>query len=242
MRPTAAHTSSRQWLAEGPAAVRAMPSGQQVLALCEALGLERRRVRRRQYVFRSGQPLHALFLVHCGLFKTVVVNEDGCESITGFAERGDLLGADGLSGASYGCDAQALDMSYLWELPADRFDTVEAQLPGFWQRMAVLMAGQIQHDNRWRLQLGHYNAEQRVAAFLLELSECQRAQGCSADTLLLRMTRADIGNYLALQLETVTRVLSRLHALGLIQVARRNVRLAEPDALRMLLRIPRAWH
>ena len=201
-------------------------------SLLQGLPLQRRRLRAREYLFRAGQPRNTLFLIHAGLFKTCVISEDGREKITGFRLRGDLLGIDALDMASYACDAIALDLCEVWELPVAQ---LRQRLPEFQERLTALLASEIRRDWSWMLALGTLSAEQRVITFLLDFSERLERLGFSARCMLLRMTRAELGNFLALQLETVTRALSRLHAQGLIDVERREIRIEDPAGLRALL-------
>lgn len=218
------------------------PNQVEVDVLGAKLHLFRRRVHRRQYLFRAGQPLHSLYLVHAGFFKTSIVSEDGREKITGFRMRGDLLGIDSLGTSVYACDAIALDIGEVWDLPCSRLESISARMPQFQDRLSAALASEIRRDWKWMLTLSTYNAEQRVAAFLLDLAQRQHALGLSTRHLLLRMTRADLGNFLALQLETVTRALSHLASLGHIEVERREIRLLAPEALRGLLADERTCH
>jgi CRP/FNR family transcriptional regulator len=208
-------------------------------ALVQGLPLQRRRVRAKQYVFRAGQPRHALHLIHAGIFKTSVLSEDGREKITGFRLRGDLLGLDALDMPTYACDAIALDVGEVWELPyAYLCETV----PAFQEHLTAALAGEIRRDWGWMLALGTLAAEQRVAAFLLDLTARLGRLGFSARCMTLRMTRADVGNFLSLQLETVVRALSHLQLLGLIQIERREIRIADLVGLRAVVSAGRACH
>jgi len=194
--------------------------------------LQRRRVRAKQHVFRAGQPRTALYLVHAGCFKTALVSEDGREKITGFRLRGDLLGLDALDMSAYACDAVALDTGELWEVP---FARLRHELPQFQERITALLAGEIRRDWTWMLALGTLGADQRVVTFLFDLAARLQALGFSGERLQLRMTRAELGNFLSLTLETVTRSLSRLQARGLIEVAGREIVLRDRAALSELL-------
>lgn len=205
-------------------------------ALLESWPFQRRIVRAKQYVFRAGQPRQSLFLVHAGCFKTCLLAEDGREKITGFRLRGDLLGLDALDMPTYACDAIALDVGEVWELP---YAYLRESLPEFQQRITAMLAGEIRRDWSWMLALGTLGAEQRVANFLLDLAARMEALGFSARRLTLRMTRAEIGNFLALKLETVTRALSHLQAQGLIGVEGRDIRIQDPSGMRACLAMER---
>lgn len=207
-------------------------------SLGRQLHLFRRRVRPREQLFRAGQPMHALYLVHAGYFKLSVSSADGRERVTGFRMKGDLLGLDSLGSQLYACDAVALDTSEVWVLPVDQLDGLSAKVEGFGSSLTAALANEIRRDWSWMLSVGTLAAEQRVISFLLDLAERHRAMGFSAVQLMLRMTRAELGNFLSLQLETVTRALSHLAALGLISVDRREISILDERALRSAIRTP----
>ena len=202
--------------------------------LLQILPMQRRRLQNKQTLFRAGQPCHSLYLIHAGFFKTCVLSEDGREKITGFHLRGGLLGIDSFDMPTYACDAVALDTCEVWEIPLAQ---LQARAPELLPRITAVLASEIRRDWRWMLALGTLNAEQRVVAFLLDLASRLEALGFSDRHLLLRMTRAELGNYLALQLETVTRALSRLASSGLINVDGREIRIQNTPALRAMLAV-----
>jgi CRP/FNR family transcriptional regulator, anaerobic regulatory protein len=220
-------SSTHEEVPYSPVAVGAGALGLE--ALLQHFPFQRRTVHAKQYVFRAGQPRHSLYLVHAGFFKTCLISEDGREKITGFRLRGDLLGLDALDMSNYACDAIALDVGEVWELP---FANLRESLPEFQQRITSILAGEIRRDWHWMLALGTLSAEQRVATFLLDLAGRLEALGFSARRLTLRMTRAEIGNFLALKLETVTRALSKLQAQGLIGVEGRDIRIEDVVGMR----------
>jgi CRP/FNR family transcriptional regulator len=123
----------------------------------------------------------------------------------------------------------------VWEYTRQQ---LEAAGPAFQQRLSALLAAEMRHDWQWMLALGTLSAEQRVAAFLLEQGARMQALGFSSRAMTLHMTRSDIGNFLALQLETVVRALSRLQALGLVAIEGREIRLDNPEALRAIVARP----
>ncbi|MEN1956558.1 helix-turn-helix domain-containing protein [Luteimonas changyuni] len=190
------------------------------------------RVDPRQALFHAGQPRGSLFYIRSGCFRTSVLSEDGREKITGFRMRGDLLGLDAVDMPAHACDAVALDAAEVWELPCTN---LQDMLPEIQVRVTAMLAGEIRRDWRWMLALGTLGADQRVVAFLLDLSARFATMGLDRELLLLRMTRAELGNFLALTLETVTRALSRMQARGMIEVNGRRIRIVDEAGLRAVL-------
>ena len=150
-----------------------------------------------------------------------------------------MLGLDALDMMTYACDAIALDTGEVWELP---YVQLRDRVPEFQEKITSLLAAAIRRDWNWMLAFGTLSAQQRVIAFLLDLSARLEALGFSARRLLLRMTRAELGNFLALKLETVTRALSDLHARGLIAVDRREIRIEDAAGLRGAMHSPHRCH
>jgi CRP/FNR family transcriptional regulator len=192
----------------------------------------RRRVQARQALFVAGQPCRSLFLVHAGYFKTRVASADGRERVTGLRMRGDVLGLESLGLESYACDAVALDLAEVWELPIASLAAVD---PASQACLSAQLAAQVRRDWSCMLAIGTLSAEQRVIDFLFDVSERHARMGFSPNSLDVRMSRAEIGSYLSLQLETVTRALSHLQALGLIEVDRRRITLVDHAGLRARL-------
>jgi CRP/FNR family transcriptional regulator, anaerobic regulatory protein len=203
------------------------------------LGVQRRLLHRKDYLFRSGQARHSLFFVRSGCFKTALLSEDGREKVTGFRMRGDLLGLDALGTTHYGCDVIALDVGEVFEIPCS---ALTAQTPAMQQWLTTAMSREIRRDWEWMMVMSTLCAEQRVATFLLDLAERQKALGYSSEQLVLHMTRGELGNFLALQLETVTRALSRLHAMNLIAVDRREIRIMNVHELRAIINAGTNFH
>jgi CRP/FNR family transcriptional regulator, anaerobic regulatory protein len=200
-------------------------------ALRRLLPVVRRPVTAGQHLFRAGQPFRAMYIVHAGFFKTTITAEDGRERVTGFPMRGDLLGIESIGTDSYACDAIALDSGEVWELPYPPVLNASHQLPALQARLSSALAAALRMERSWTLALGTLGAEARVALFLLDQSARQQANGFSGRRLVLRMTRAEIGSFLGLQLETVARGLSQLASRGAIDVQRRNVELLDLDLL-----------
>ena len=194
----------------------------------------RRKLAPGQHAYRAGQPFHAIYLVHAGFLKSCELSEDGRERVTGFRMRGDLVGVESIGLVHYSCDVVALDDSEIWELPYPPVLHACLHLPELQSRLTAALAEEIRNDRAWMLALGTLTAEQRVAAFLLDMAERHLRLGFSARHFLLRMGRADIASFLGLKHETVTRALSKLDGLGCIDVQRREIRLLDVDGLRRM--------
>jgi CRP/FNR family transcriptional regulator len=220
---------------ERPGAPAGLPATCDFEALARRLQLVRRPVRERQVLVHAGQPVRCLYYVHAGCFKTTITSTDGREKVTGFRMRGDFIGMDALGAALHGSDATALDTGEAWEIPLALYRGGEPRAAALREALTDAMAAEIRRGWHWMLSIGSCSAEQRVVAFLLDLADRQQALGYSASQLLLRMTRADLGNFLDLQLETVTRVLSRLAADGVIAVQRRQIRILQLPGMRQRL-------
>lgn len=232
-----ADTFSAAARADVEAASRRLPVASGIEDLVKRLSPRRRILRPKQHVFRAGQPRHSLYLVHAGMFKTSLVTADGREQITGFRLRGDLLGLDSLGLPNHACDAISLDLGEVWELPCAQ---LQESVPEFQELLTTALAGEIRRDWNWMLAMSTLRAEQRVVAFLLDLATRLEALGFSSRQMLLRMTRADLGSFLSLQLETVVRALSRLQAMGLIVIDRREIRILDRDGLQAIVLGPQA--
>jgi len=194
----------------------------------------RRKLAPGQHAYRAGQPFHAIHLVHAGFLKTCELSADGRERVTGFRMRGDLVGVESIGLARYSCDVVALDHSEIWELPYPPVLHACLYMPELQNRLTAALAEEIRNDRAWMLALGTLTAEQRVAAFLLDMAERYLRIGFSPRRFLLRMGRADIASFLGLKHETVTRALSKLDRLQCVQVQRREIRLLDIDGLRRM--------
>ena len=198
-------------------------------------GGNRRRVRRGEYLYRLGAPFHALFGIRAGSFKSVLLTEDGREQVTGFHMGGEVLGFDGIGSETCPGDAIALEDSEVMEIPFEELDALVCRDPSLQRELFRMLAGEIQRERSLMLLLGSMRAEERLAAFLINLSQRFAARGFSAQRFLLRMTREEIGSLLGLKLETVSRILSRFQAEGLIGVHNREVQIVSMSALRAVI-------
>ena len=194
--------------------------------------IERKRpIHKGDKVFTDGQKMHALYAVRSGTFKSFTVNEQGEEQITGFHLAGDLLGFDAIADSEHKSFAQALETSMICEIPYDNLDTLSNTMPKLKKQVLRLMSNEIRTDQAMLTLLNRKNAEQRVATFLVSLSERYHARGLSASEFRLTMTRSDIGNYIGLTVETISRLLNRFHKSGLIKVDGKLISILNIDEL-----------
>lgn len=182
-------------------------------------------------IFHDGQELHSLYAIRSGTFKTFTVNEQGEEQITGFHLAGDLLGFDAIAENAHPSFAQALETSMVCEIPYTNLDSLSNTMPKLKKQVLRLMSTEIKTDQEMLTLLNRKNAEQRVATFLVSLSERYRARGLSATEFRLTMTRSDIGNYIGLTVETISRLLNRFHKNELIKVDGKLITILDIDQL-----------
>jgi CRP/FNR family transcriptional regulator len=215
--------------------------------LCLPMGLEdadidrldkiigkRRRLERDEALYKMGDPFRNLYAVRFGHFKTYQINAAGEAQITGFQMAGELLGMDAISADRHHCDAVALEDSEVCEIPFAHLEELFGHVPALLRHFHRIMSQEITREQNVMLLLGNMRAEQRFAVFLINLSARYAARGYSATRFQLRMSREDIGNYLGLTIESISRLLSRFKKLGLVQVDKREVELLEPARLKAM--------
>lgn len=185
-------------------------------------------------IHRAGEPFHSLYFLRSGAAKRVLVQEDGREQILGFPMPGDLIGMEAIDGGSHSTTVIALDLCAVVEIPFDAVEGLHADNPAIARFLYRLMSAALRDEHGWVAALGLLSADERVAAFLLDLSHRFSARGFSAQRFMLRMTRAEIGSFLGLTLETVSRVFSRFQKLGLLNVTRREIELLDMKVLHSL--------
>jgi CRP/FNR family transcriptional regulator, anaerobic regulatory protein len=195
----------------------------------------RKAVPRGQALFRSGEAFRNIYAVRTGFFKTCVSTADGRDQVTGFQMAGELLGLDGIGTEEHHCDAVALEDSQVCVIPYAHLESLSREFSELQRQFHKIMSREIVRDHGVMLLLGSMRAEERLAAFLLNLAQRLKARGFSSSALVLRMTRDEIGSYLGLKLETVSRAFSRFHDEGLLEVKQRSVRVVDEEALRRLV-------
>ncbi len=199
----------------------------------------KRSFKRGDYLYRSGEHFKSLYAIRMGFFKTQVLHEDGREQVTGFQMAGEIIGLDAISSDAHTCDAVALEDSEICEIPFVHLEALSRDLPILQRHLHKIMSREIVRDQGIMLLLGSMRAEERLAAFLLNLSQRFAARGYSPTAFQLRMTRQEIGSYLGLKLETISRTLSQFQSCGLISVRNRSVELLDPLRLQTYVGPPR---
>lgn len=176
-----------------------------------------------------------LFAIRSGCVKTYMLGKNGEEMILGFHLPGEILGLDGLESGRHSVYAVALDTSSVCTLPYNRFDHLCEHLPNLRSQLHSLIGKEINQEHQHLMLLGSLTAEERLATFLISLSSRYEKRGFSATEFNLSMSRHDIGRYLGLAVETVSRLFSGFQDQGLLEVNRKNIRITNLDALKSLL-------
>jgi len=201
----------------------------------DTLVATRRTVERGDTLFRAGDEFQSLYAVRTGFFKTCVSSEDGRDQVTGFQMAGELLGLDGIGTDSHTCDAVALEDSQVCVIPYSQLEGLSREFTELQHQFHKIMSREIVRDHGVMLLLGSMRAEERLAAFLLNLTQRLQARGFSASALVLRMTREEIGSYLGLKLETVSRTFSKFQDDAILEVKQRQIRILDQDKLQSLV-------
>jgi len=199
-----------------------------------ALAVHRRVAKRGEFLHHAGAALKSLHVIRSGSVKSCIKHEDGREQITGISFSGGLTGTEAIDGGKYLCDVVALEESTACRVPFGEFERLSRSIPALQRHFNAAMGREISRNYGLMLQLGSMSAEQRVAFFLLGLSEQLASRGYSSTKFNLQLSRMEIGSYLGLQLETVSRVLSRFSKNRLVAVNHRYTEIRNPGGLRKL--------
>lgn len=200
--------------------------------LLDRIVTNRARVKRRDSLYRPGDPFSAVYAIRLGTFKTLMLAEDGREQITGCYMGGDLIGLDGIGDHRHTSGAVALEDSEVCVLPFDQLDKLAYKVPALGRNLYRCISRDLCRGQDMMFLLGSMRAEQRLVVFLLNLASRYQARGYSGSEFVLRMTREEIASLLGLKLETVSRQFSYLQGEGLIQVQGRTVKLLDSAALK----------
>ena len=214
-----------------------MPMGlnAQELIRVDELVATRRTVKRGASLFHNGEKFTSLYAIRTGFFKTCLATEDGRDQVTGFQMAGEIIGLDGIVNDQHSCDAIALEDAEGCVMPFDRIEEISREVTALQHHVHKIMSREIVREHGVMLLLGSMRAEERLAAFLLNLVQRLNARGFSQSELVLRMTREEIGSYLGLKLETVSRTFSKFVEDGTLEVNQRHVRILDTEGLQRLV-------
>ena len=214
-------------LIAGPEA-GAMLSGERILTVPT-------RFRKGAVLYRVGDSFDALYVIRFGSCKIVLLEESGREQVAGYHMAGEIVGIDGVARTAHKCEATALEDMEVWRLPFAEIESLARLSQRFGHGLHQLLSQESDRAYTLMFMLGSMHADQRLAFFLLDLSQRHQALGYSSCEFVLRMTRQEIGSYLGLKLETVSRLLSRFQREGLLQVEGRKVKLLDRVAVSQLV-------
>lgn len=216
--------------------------------LCLPISLNRTEISRLEEIIERNRPLkkgdhlyrqrdlfRSVYAVRSGSFKSYVLNTDGASRVTGFYLPGEIIGMDGIADGEHANSVMALEHSSICEIPFAQLQRLSQELPNLQSRFFSIMGNEIAKDQQIHTLLSSYSAEERIASFLLSLSARHARCQHSAERFLLHMTRGDIGEYLGLTLETVSRIFSGLQKKGIIQLQGREVSIVDMQGLKSLI-------
>lgn len=194
----------------------------------------RRRIQQDDSLYHMDDRFNNLYAIRIGHFKTHQVSVDGGEQITGFQMTGDLLGTDAISKDHYNSYAVALEDSEVCEIPFDKLEELFARSPRLLRQFHRVLSQEIIRDQSVMMLLGNMSADQRFAAFLVNLAARYHERGFSVSSFQLRMSRQDIANYLGLTIESVSRLIARFKKEGLAKIRNRDVELLNLPRLKTM--------
>lgn len=194
-----------------------------------------RKVARGEALVHAGDRFDAVFAVRTGFFKSVIISSPGRQQITGFQTSGELIGLGGIDSGRHDVDVVALEDSQVCVIPYGELETLGRAVPSLQRQFHRHLSREVAADHEAMLQLGSMHAEERVAAFLLNLVHRLETRGFSSTSVLLRMSRDEIGSFLGLKLETVSRTLSKFQTDGLLFVRQRQIQITDPVGLKQVL-------
>lgn len=214
-----------------------MPTGLSVAQQqqLDSLVATHKRIAKGESIYRESDKFEFLYAIRSGFFKTTMLIEDGRDQVTGFHMAGDMLGLDGIGSGAHSCDAVALEDAEVCVISFRQYERLSHSIESLQPHLYKIMSREITRDYSMMLLLGTMRAEERLAAFLLNLSERFTARGYSPREFILRMTREEIGSYLGLKLETVSRMFSKFHDDGLVSAQQKHITILDTDKLKQVI-------
>ncbi len=192
------------------------------------------KINKKETLFKANQVINGIYAVKSGALKTSISNRDGQEQILEFHLPGDMLGFDAFNQGIHTCNATALEDTLLCKIPMDTFDNLCGQLPGLRRELRHQVGKEIAHNQSLLLSLGQQQTDERLATFLLKMSDHYKLRGFSSNEFVIPMPRQDLSNYLGMAVETLSRIISRMTEAGLIKIDRRVVTIMDLEKLQSL--------
>lgn len=202
--------------------------------ISESLLMRRKPVSAGEVLFSAGHPFDAIYAVKSGSFKSLTSDSRSAERVVGFYFPGELVGVEGMADQRYASTVRALEPGQVCVLHLEHLQGAPRPPERLQQALIEMLSREVAVNRQLMTALVRQNAEQRVAAFLLSLSERLRRRGFDADLFSLRMSRGDIGSYLGLARETVSRLLTRFQQQGMIRLRQRQMQLMDTEQLRLI--------
>lgn len=200
--------------------------GEEEITRLEQIIRRNRPLQKGDHLFRAGEPVQQIYALRSGSLKTYLLDQDGTEQITGFIMPGELVGIDAFGRSSFPSYAMALETSLACTIPLAELEELAGSIPNLRKHLLSTLSREL-HGEQEHLSHTKGSAEQRLAAFLLDLSRRYSNRGFSALNFILPMSRGEIGNYLGLTTETISRLFTRYRQLGLIESQGREIRLTD---------------
>ena len=191
-------------------------------------------LQKNQHLYREGDEFQSVYAVRSGTLKAYKTTDDGREQVTGFYFPGEILGMDGISNNAHASSAKALETAAICEIPFTSLEKLSALMPNLQRHFFQLMSHEITEDQQLITLLSKNSADERVAALMLSISGRNARRKLSATQFRLPMSRVDIGNYLGLTVETVSRVFSRMQKMEVLRVDNKEIEILDPQGLRNL--------
>jgi len=213
-----------------------LPSGlsSNEMSLLESSIDKTTKVNKKDTVFKANDEIDGIYAVKSGALKTSISNRDGQEQILEFHLPGDMLGFDAFNQGTHTCNATALEDTLLCKIPMQTFDSLCEQLPGLRRELRHQVGKEIAHNQSLLLSLGQQQTDERLATFLLKMSDHYKSRGFSSNEFVIPMPRQDLSNYLGMAVETLSRIISRMTDAGLIKIDRRVVTITNLEKLQRL--------
>jgi CRP/FNR family transcriptional regulator len=193
-----------------------------------------KKLKKKEFLFKNGDKLRGIYAIKSGAIKTSISNNDGNEQILAFHLPGDIVGFDAFNTSVHHVNAEALDDALICELPIEQFEKLCDKLPVIREEIMHQVGDVIEHGHRMLLTLGQMQTEERLASFLLSLSDRNKERHFSQTEFQLSMSRRDIANYLGMAVETLSRLFSKFQDKGLIAVSHKNITILDEETLRTI--------